>query len=306
MLLYKLFSDPAKVIFTPTTQYLQFQSAGVVQCHIKANPSLQVVMWTKDNHLLEPYLTEDTVVMSNGSLLISSVNENHQGLYTCTPYSYQGTQGSSGPMQVLVRKPPSFTVQPDPMYRRKIGETVEISCDAEAEDGNQNTTIQWQRTDGTLLPKNRIRISGGNITIEGLQKSDFGFYQCVASNEIATIVASTHLVVEGTQLYGPYNLTGIASEFTVTLTWQLAYSGESNYTQDYMVWYRKASVSEWSNVPVTSSDSTHAEIDRLSPGTTYEFQVGKESALGESMKSDVITLQTLGKFSVNALKILMI
>lgn len=90
--------------------------------------------------------------------------------------------------------------------------------------------------DGAPLQKNRIRISGGNITIESLRRSDFGFYQCVASNEVATIVAATQLVVEGTQPHAPYNVSGNASEFAVTLSWLPGYSGGPDYKQDYTIW----------------------------------------------------------------------
>lgn len=95
------FSDPAKVTFTPSIQYLPFRLAGVVQCYIKANPPLQYVTWTKDKRLLEPYQTKDIVIMNNGSLLFTRVNQNHQGRYTCTPYNAQGTQGSSGILIIL-------------------------------------------------------------------------------------------------------------------------------------------------------------------------------------------------------------
>lgn len=64
-----------------------------------------------------------------------------------------------------------------------------------------------------------MKIVGGNITIESLRRSDFGFYQCVATNEVATIVVSTQLVVEGTKPHAPYNLTGTATEFSITLNW---------------------------------------------------------------------------------------
>lgn len=66
-------TDPAKVVFTPTIQYLPFRLAGVVQCYIKSNPPLQYVTWTKDKRLLEPYQTKDIVIMNNGSLLFTRV-----------------------------------------------------------------------------------------------------------------------------------------------------------------------------------------------------------------------------------------
>ncbi|XP_017772989.1 PREDICTED: protein turtle isoform X2 [Nicrophorus vespilloides] len=284
---------PAKVTFTPTVQYLPFRLAGVVQCYIKANPPLQYVTWTKDKRLLEPYQTKDIVIMNNGSLLFTRVNQNHQGRYTCTPYNAQGTQGSSGPMEVLVRKPPVFTIEPEAMYQRKVGETVEMHCEAQEAEGTQKPNIQWQRRDGAPLQKNRVRVTGGNITIESLRRSDFGFYQCVASNEVATIVTATQLVVEGTQPHAPYNLSGVASEFAVTLSWLPGYSGGPDYKQDYTIWYREAGVSEWSTIPVTPSGSMQVTINRLAPGTTYEFQVIGKNALGDGMMSKVITARTL-------------
>ncbi|XP_068907487.1 protein turtle isoform X7 [Tenebrio molitor] len=284
---------PAKVTFTPTIQYLPFRLAGVVQCYIKANPPLQYVTWTKDKRLLEPYQTQDIVIMNNGSLLFTRVNESHQGRYTCTPYNAQGTQGSSGQMEVLVRKPPVFTVEPEAMYQRKVGETVEMHCDAQEAEGTQKPNIQWQRRDGSSLPKNRVKIVGGNITVESLRRADFGYYQCVASNEVATIVASTQLVVEGTQPHAPYNLTGVPLEFAVTLTWLPGYSGGPDYKQVYTIWYREAGVSEWSTIPVTPSGNTQFTINRLAPGTTYEFQVVGKNSLGDGMMSKIITVRTL-------------
>ncbi|XP_043507535.1 protein turtle-like isoform X6 [Frieseomelitta varia] len=292
---------PAKVTFTPTVQYLPFRLAGVVHCYIKANPTLQYVTWTKDKRLLEPYQTKDIVVMNNGSLLFTRVNENHQGRYTCTPYNAQGTQGSSGPMEVLVRNPPVFTLEPDPIYQKKVGETVEMHCDAQEAEGTQKPTIQWHRRDGASIQRNRAKIVGGNLTIESLRRSDFGFYQCVASNEVATISASTQLIVEGTQPHAPYNVSGTATEFSVTLTWLPGYSGGPDYKQDYTIWYRESGTSEWKMIPVTPSGSTTVTINNLTPGTMYEFQVIGKNALGDGMLSKLITIRTLDILDHNTL-----
>ncbi|XP_049696712.2 protein turtle isoform X1 [Helicoverpa armigera] len=284
---------PAKVTFTPTVQYLPFRLAGVVQCYIKANPPLQYVTWTKDKRLLEPYQTKDIVIMNNGSLLFTRVNQNHQGRYTCTPYNAQGTQGSSGPMEVLVRKPPVFTVEPEPLYQRKVGESVEMHCEAQEAEGTQRPSVLWRRRDGLPLQKARVRALGGNITIDTLRRQDFGIYQCVASNEVATIVADTQLVIEGTQPHAPYNVSGTATEFQVTLRWQPGYAGGPDYKQDYTIWYREAGFSEWTKVPVTPSGATSVTINRLQPGTTYEFQVNSKNTIGEGMMSKAITIRTL-------------
>ncbi|KAG5685106.1 hypothetical protein PVAND_014304 [Polypedilum vanderplanki] len=289
-----------ELTFTPTIQYLPFRLAGVVQCYIKANPPLQYVTWTKDKRLLEPYQTKDIVIMNNGSLLFTRVNQNHQGRYTCTPYNAQGTQGSSGQMEVLVRKPPSFIIEPDPLYQRKVGEAVEMNCDALEAEGTSKPTITWQRRDGQPFQRNRVKVSNGNLTIENLRRSDFGYYECVASNEVATIISSTQLIIEGTQPHAPYNLTATATEFSVTLSWMPGYSGGPDYKQDYVIWYREAGISEWSKIPVTPSGSTQVSINRLSPGTTYEFQVVGNNQLGEGMMSKVMTIRTLDSKPTNS------
>ena len=89
--------------------------------------------------------------MTNGSLLFTRVNENHQGKYTCTPYNAHGTQRSSDPMEVLVRNPPVFTLEPQSMYQRKVGETVEMHCDAREAEGTQRPSVTWQRVSPLVL-----------------------------------------------------------------------------------------------------------------------------------------------------------
>jgi len=63
--------------------------------------------------------------------------------------------------------------------------------------------------------------------------------------------------------------------------------------------YREAGVSEWSTIPVTPPGSTQVTINRLSSGTTYEFQVVGKNEIGDGMLSKVITVRTLGEWHVN-------
>lgn len=201
-------------------------------------------------------------------------------------------------MEVLVRKPPSFIIEPDPLYQRKVGESVEMNCDALEAEGTTKPTITWQRRDAQPFQRNRVKVLNGNLTIENLRRSDFGYYECVASNEVATIISSTQLIIEGTQPHAPYNLTATATEFSVSLAWMPGYSGGPDYKQDYVIWYREAGISDWSKIPVTPSGSTQVSINRLSPGTTYEFQVVGNNQLGEGMMSKVMTIRTLGLLNI--------
>lgn len=74
-------------------------------------------------------------------------------------------------MEVFVKKPPMFTVEPEAIYQRKVGETAEMHCDALEAEGTQKPTLQWQRRDGAPLAKGRVKISGGNITIDSLRRT---------------------------------------------------------------------------------------------------------------------------------------
>jgi len=50
--------------------------------------------------------------------------------------------------------------------------------------------------DGKPLSRDRVRVIEGSLSIKNLHQSDYGEYECVASNEVATLVASTKIIVE--------------------------------------------------------------------------------------------------------------
>lgn len=90
--------------------------------------------------------------------------------------------------------------------------------------------------DGRSLPRDRTREELGVLTLSKLRRTDFGYYECHVSNEVATLVATAHLVIEGTTPHAPYNITTVSSEFSVSLEWLPGYSGGSDYSQNYVIW----------------------------------------------------------------------
>ena len=68
-------SDPARVVFTPTMQYLPLHLPGIIHCHIESNPTFQFITWTKDKRIFDPFDTVSPGIQSltNGSLKISKV-----------------------------------------------------------------------------------------------------------------------------------------------------------------------------------------------------------------------------------------
>ena len=90
--------------------------------------------------------------------------------------------------------------------------------------------------DGKPLPRDRVHIADGVLTIENLHQLDYGEYECVASNEVATLVSLTKVIVEGTKPHAPFNITHTSTVFGVTLTWYPGYSGGPDFRQNYVIW----------------------------------------------------------------------
>ncbi|CAG2065687.1 unnamed protein product, partial [Timema podura] len=228
----------------------------------------------------------------NGSLFFSKVEEIHSGHYTCTPFNDLGTEGPSAAMTVIVQKAPVFTITPNNLYLKKLGDTLEMPCDAVDGTKDHRPTIVWFKKDGTPLPLDRIMIQNGNLTIERIQQSDDGLYSCVASNEVATITADTEVAIETTSPRAPYNLTASASHSSVTLRW-MAGTGRAN--MEFLIWYRPADAPQWRTMKILTRGVTQATINSLDPGRIYEFMVLSQDKKGDGMFSKAIQIRTRGE-----------
>lgn len=74
--------------------------------------------------------------------------------------------------------------------------------------------------DGAPFPIGRYDIDGGNLTIDNIQKSDRGVYQCSATNEAATVIEYTELILANVEPLSPYNLTANSTDVAITLKWE--------------------------------------------------------------------------------------
>lgn len=157
--------DKAKVIYAPQEVYLPYGQPAILDCHFRSNPPLTNLRWEKDGFLFDPYNVQvyrlpmasfwishtdlsqfqGVFYKRNGSLYFSTVDETHNGRYSCTPYNDLGTDGPSPLIQVIVQRPPQFTLKPKPIYMTKLGEAVSMTCDATDRDGSHRALIQWTR-----------------------------------------------------------------------------------------------------------------------------------------------------------------
>lgn len=281
----------AKVVYAQREVFFPYGRPAVLDCHFRANPPITNLRWEKDGFLFDPYNVQGVFFRRNGSLFFSKVDESHSGRYTCTPTNDLGSEGPSPAMHVVVQRPPVFTVKPHNLYLKRAGDTLEMPCDAVDGDEAHRPTIVWFRKDGSPLPLDRITIHNGNLTIESIRESDRGLYQCVASNEAATISSDTELMIENTVPRAPYNLTAYSDETSVTLRWV---PGFSRPNIEYSIWYRSAETPEWRTMRLLSRTNTEATIQNLLPGRLYEFMVLSQDTHGDGMFSKAMQVRTKG------------
>ncbi|XP_044008144.1 protein borderless isoform X2 [Aphidius gifuensis] len=281
----------AKVIYAQKEVYFPYGKQAILDCHFRANPPLTNLRWEKDGFLFDPYNVPGVFYRRNGSLYFSKVDETHSGSYSCTPYNELGTDGPSPSITVVVQRPPIFTVTPQRLYMRKLGESLEIPCEAKDGDQSQQPSIVWFK-DGSPLSQDRAIVNGGNLTIEKVQEQDRGLYQCSASNGAATVVADAELVILSYPPRAPYGLWANSSKNSITLTWVPGYVRPK---MEYAVWYRPTDTSEWKTIKIPSKKITEATIPNLIPGQEYEFMVLSQDKNGDGMFSKSLRVLTQSK-----------
>lgn len=164
-------------------------------------------------------LAQGVFYKRNGSIYFNAIDETHAGRYSCTPYNELGTEGPSPLIHVFVQHPPVFTLKPKPIYIHKLGDTVTMQCDASEQDGRR-PEITWRRKDGTPLPFSRVALDTINFSIEHINETDRGIYECVVTNSASTITVDAELLIENVAPRPPYNLTANSSDTAITLRWE--------------------------------------------------------------------------------------
>lgn len=279
----------AKVIYAPPEVYLPYGQPAVLDCHFRANPPLKNLRWEKDGLLFDSYNVPGVFYKMNGSLYFSKVDESHAGSYTCTPYNDLGTDGPSPVISVIVLRPPIFTITPKAIYIQKLGETAELPCQAIDRDGSNHPSIDWKRKDGEPLPHDRAAIKEGSLIIANLIETDRGLYECIATNEAATISTETELMIENLSPRPPYNLTANSTESSITIKWQPGYLRPN---LEYTVWYRLTDAPEWRTMRIIQKNIMEATIQHLLAGREYEFMVLSQDKYGDGMFSKQFRFST--------------
>uniref|UniRef100_A0A3P8Q8C0 Ig-like domain-containing protein n=1 Tax=Astatotilapia calliptera TaxID=8154 RepID=A0A3P8Q8C0_ASTCA len=176
-------------------------------------------------------------LLEDGTLMIQNTRETDQGVYQCMAKNVAGEVKTS---EVTLRyfgapSRPSFVIQPQ-NTEVLVGESVTLECSA---TGQPQPRVSWTKGDRTPLPNDaRITITpSGGLYIQNVEQADGGQYTCFASNNVDTIHATAHIIVQA------------IPQFTVTPQDQLALEGHTvdfpceatGYPQPVIAWTRGGS-----------------------------------------------------------------
>uniref|UniRef100_A0A8C2FSQ3 Immunoglobulin superfamily, member 9Ba n=1 Tax=Cyprinus carpio TaxID=7962 RepID=A0A8C2FSQ3_CYPCA len=283
---------PARVVNMPPVIYVPRKLPGIIRCPVDANPPVTSVRWEKDGYPLRIEKYPGWSQMADGSIRVAEVTEDSLGTYTCVPYNVLGTMGQSPPATLVLKDPPYFNVRPGGEYRQEAGRELVIPCAASGDP--EIPTIVWRKVGKPSRSKHNI-LPSGSLQFLSLSKEDHGEWECVATNVVTSITASTRLFVIGTSPHAPTNVHVSASTSSANVSWEPGYDG--GFEQTFSVWYgpvkNDLGPHDWLSTPVPGSQ-TWLVVQGLEPKTAYQFSVLAQNKLGTGPFSEVVTVTTGG------------
>ncbi|KAM7416197.1 hypothetical protein PAMA_018322 [Pampus argenteus] len=279
--------DPARVGRMSRETYLPAGMEGVIVCPVQADPPVLYVNWTKDGNNLNLDNFPGWMVNSEGSVFITTANDNAVGMYTCTAYNSYGTMGQSEPTKVILQDPPSFRVAPRPEYLQEVGRELIIPCEA---IGDPAPNITWSKI-GSTPRSPYTALANGSLLLQPLSKDHHGGWECLATNRVATVSAGTVVMVLGTSPHVVSSVSVITEMNQANVSWVPGFDG--GYTQKFTVWVKQASRGkhEWASLPVPTSKN-YLLVTGLLAGTGYQFSVLPQNKLGSGPFSEIVSVRT--------------
>ncbi|XP_072441846.1 neural cell adhesion molecule 2-like isoform X2 [Chiloscyllium punctatum] len=226
------------------------------------------------------------------SLHIRNIKPSDSGAYHCEATSPIGQDEKS--MHLDIQYAPKF-LSTQVTYYSWEGNSVNISCDVTA---NPQASIHWKKEGVVLSDINKSDVSiykkGTKILLEitPAVDSDFGSYNCTASNQIGTR-SQEFTLVQAAVPSRPYGLRVLAVSQTIA---RISFTKPDSHggvpIHHYQVEVNEADSGDWKTVNSNGSQ-THVVLTNLKPNSTYHFRVAAVNGKGQGEHSQMETFQTL-------------
>ncbi|XP_008942215.1 PREDICTED: neogenin, partial [Merops nubicus] len=273
------------------------------------------VRWTRNEEELFTEGSGGLAVVAGGSLALSTVAEEDAGTYTCLAES--GNQTIEARAELAVQVPPQFLKRPANIYAH---ESMDIVFECEV-TGKPTPTVKWVKNGDMVIPSDYFKIvKEHNLQVLGLVKSDEGFYQCIAENDVGNAQAGAQLIIldldvaiptlPHTSLTSATNdhlapaTTGplpsaprdvvatLVSTRFIRLTWRTPVSDPQGDNLTYSIFYTKEGINRERVENTSRPGETQVMIQNLMPETVYVFRVVAQNKHGPGESSVPLKVAT--------------
>ncbi|KAK3558804.1 hypothetical protein QTP86_028759, partial [Hemibagrus guttatus] len=294
-----------EVLMGPSAVSKPVGGTVLLPCVVKGVP-LPVIRWTWNSKVIDES-DKRFAVIGGGSLQIVNLTEDDVGTYSCQ--ADNGNETIETQAELNVQVPPRFLKKPSNMYAHEAMDII-FECDVV---GSPAPTVKWVKNGDAVIPSDYFKIvNQHDLQVLGLVKSDEGFYQCVAENEVGNTQASAQLIIldldvalptspvpsltsattdhvdsgerSGSVPSPPRDLVAsLVSTRFIKLTWRLPVEPHGD-NLTYSVFYSLDGSSRERVENTTALGELQVTIDNLIPDTKYTFRVvaSNRNGLGES------------------------
>ncbi|XP_031640141.1 Down syndrome cell adhesion molecule-like protein Dscam2 isoform X29 [Contarinia nasturtii] len=292
---------PPRWILEPTDKAFAQGSNAKVECKSDGFPKPQIV-WKKavgdTPGEYKDMKQNDNIRVDEGTLYIDNIQKNNEGYYLCEAINGIGS-GLSAVILISVQAPPEFAEKLRNQTARR-GEPAVLQCEAKGEKPigilwNMNNMRLDPKTDNRYTIREEILATGvmSSLSIKRTERTDSALFTCVATNAFGSDDASINMIIQEVPEM-PYALKVLdKSGRTVQLSWAKPYDGNSPLKR-YIIEF-KTSRGSWEHDVdrvIVPGHTNEAQVQQLSPATTYNFRIVAENEIGVSDSSEVVPIIT--------------
>ncbi|XP_029426916.1 netrin receptor DCC [Rhinatrema bivittatum] len=259
---------------------------AVLECSVSGFP-IPSFTWLRGDEIIQ-IRSRKYSLLGGSNLLISNVTDDDAGTYTCVVTYMMENSSASADLSVMV--PPWYLNHPSNLYAYESMD-IEFECTV---SGKPAAVVKWTKNGEVVIPNDYFQIVGGsNLRILGLVKSDEGFYQCIAENDVGNVQTSAQLIIPERAIPSSSVLPSaprdvvpvlVSSRF-VRLSWRPPAETKGNI-QAYAVFFSKEGINRERALNTSQVGALQVTVGNLKPEDVYSFRVVayNEWGPGESSK----------------------
>uniref|UniRef100_A0A803W8Y0 Hemicentin 1 n=1 Tax=Ficedula albicollis TaxID=59894 RepID=A0A803W8Y0_FICAL len=162
---------------------------AMLNCEVRGDPP-PTIQWSRKGVGVQ--ISNRIRQLVNGSLAIYGTVNEDAGDYKCVATNDVGVVERS--LTLTLQSPPVMTVEPVGTVL-EAGATAVLHCQA---GGEPPPAISWSRQGRPLLGEDRVTLlPNGSLRIAALRREDTAEYQCLARNQLGSVLATAPLTVQG-------------------------------------------------------------------------------------------------------------